>query len=187
MSSFVVSSKFTSENTGMSNDGMLEKVSSNDMSKSSGIGKSSDSSVSGAGVGAWASVCGAGDLSVPSSVVGFSMGFGVYAENSSMFLMARINCGRISSGISFDISGLFSVGSVIGAGSASGAGAGFFACMIFGTGIVISGFFVRIINVVVATYNGTIAKIKMPKTNPGKPRSWACINLCHCAPLKILK
>ena len=45
----------------------------------------------------------------------------------------------------------------------------------FGTGIVINGFFVRIINAVVATYNGNAANNKMPNTNPGNPCSSACI------------
>ena len=45
--------------------------------------------------------------------------------------------------------------------------------LIFGSGIVISGFFVRIIRVLVAIYSGIIANIKMPKTKPGKPRRCA--------------
>jgi len=39
-----------------------------------------------------------------------------------------------------------------------------------------SGDFVRAITIVVATYNGTMAKIKMPNTNPANPCRCACIN-----------
>lgn len=48
-----------------------------------------------------------------------------------------------------------------------------------GTGIVNRGFLVRIINVVVAMYNGSAASISMPNTNPGKPCSWACNRWCQ--------
>ena len=44
-----------------------------------------------------------------------------------------------------------------------------------GTGTVINGFFVRTINVVVATYSGRAANIRIPNTNPGNPRNSARI------------
>lgn len=71
--------------------------------------------------------------------------------------------------------------------SSSGAGAGvggfinvgcIFAQAFFigvGTGTVTSGFFVRIINVVVAMYNGNAANTNIPNTNPGNPCNSACI------------
>lgn len=59
--------------------------------------------------------------------------------------------------------------------------------LIFGMARVISGFFWRIISVVVATYRGGADNIKMPKTKPANPCNWACISLCHWAPLKMLK
>ena len=47
------------------------------------------------------------------------------------------------------------------------------------SGILIenSGLPVRAIIVVVATYSGSAAKIKMPKVKPANPRRCACINL----------
>ena len=69
------------------------------------------------------------------------------------------------------------------------AGAGFvghFGNGTFGTGIVTNGFFVRIINVVVAIYRGRADSISMPKTKPANPCNCACASLCHWVPLKIL-
>ena len=63
---------------------------------------------------------------------------------------------------------------------------GHFGNGILGTGIVTNGFFVRMINVVVAIYRGKADSISMPKTNPAKPCNCACASLCHWAPLKIL-
>lgn len=182
-SSSLLLSKFTSENTGMSNDGMLEKVSSNEMSKSSGIGNSSDVNVDSLVV---VSELFSGmfvESGFFSSV--FPASLGMYAANKSACFIARINCGRSSSGRSDGMFGAVSVEA--GTASVAVSGSGVFLGAIFGNGMVISGFFVRMISVVVATYKGSIAKIKIPNTKPGKPRSCACINLCHCVPLKMLK
>ncbi len=62
-----------------------------------------------------------------------------------------------------------------------------FGNFILGNGNVISGFFVRIIIVVVATYKGIADKINIPNTNPPKPRNCARIRRFHCAPLNISK
>ena len=70
--------------------------------------------------------------------------------------------------------------------SGSGDGAGD-ANLICGSGISTNGFFVRIINTVVAAYRGKAASIKMPKTNPAKPCKRACARRCHWAALKMLK
>lgn len=51
--------------------------------------------------------------------------------------------------------------------------------MILGTGGVNNGFLVRMINVVLAIYNGNAANISIPNTNPGNPRNWACIRCCQ--------
>lgn len=62
----------------------------------------------------------------------------------------------------------------------SGLGAGrFMHCGSLGFGIVTNGCFLRIINVVVATYSGAAAKIKMPKTKPANPCSCAFKRRCH--------
>ena len=60
---------------------------------------------------------------------------------------------------------------VTGAGVVAGAGVGLInlGIFIFGIGIVISGFFVRITSVVVATYSGNAANTKMPNTKPANP------------------
>lgn len=62
-----------------------------------------------------------------------------------------------------------------------------FGNAIFGVGIVISGFLLRIISVVVAMYSGNADNISKPKTNPAKPCSSARANLCHWAALNMLK
>ena len=92
---------------------------------------------------------------------------------------ARINAPRNSVGMpSGNVSGVGSSFFCSGADSGSLGGGGGGAKALFinpGTGISNSGFFVRAIIVVVATYNGTAAKIKMPNTNPPKPCRCACI------------
>lgn len=108
-----------------------------------------------------------------------------------------MNAKRNSAGIS----GGKSVGASTSSGprvgvsdSGSGVGAGSVVValnkagiLIFGIGIVIKGFFVRTISVVVATYNGNAANIKMPNTNPGNPRNWARIRCRHWGALNIEK
>ncbi len=60
------------------------------------------------------------------------------------------------------------------------------SCGILGSGIVNSGFFVRMIRVVVAMYNDGAASSNMPNTKPGNPRRRACARCCHCWALKML-
>ena len=48
-----------------------------------------------------------------------------------------------------------------------------------GAGILNNGFFVRMIMVVVAMYNGNAANTNIPNTKPGNPRSWACAKYCQ--------
>lgn len=114
-----------------------------------------------------------------------------------MLLRARINAKRNSAGISGGSSvgvsassgpraGVSDSGSGVEAGSA-GAGLNKAGILIFGIGIVIRGFLVRTISVVVATYNGNAARIKMPNTKPGNPRNWARIRRCHWGALNIEK
>ena len=101
---------------------------------------------------------------------------------------ARRNDVRISSGASLGIVSIVFLGSVFSDVAESGFDCSdFVACLIFIFGIVISGFFVLIISVVVATYNGIADNINNPKTNPPKPRSCARINRCHWAPLNMSK
>lgn len=100
-----------------------------------------------------------------------------------MLLRARMNAKRNSAGMSAGNStgvstssgpsaGVSDSGSAVGVGSV-GAGLKKAGILIFGAGIVINGFLVRIINIVVAMYNGNAASINMPNTKPGNPRSWA--------------
>lgn len=114
-----------------------------------------------------------------------------------MLLRARMNAKRNSAGMSGGRSvgvssssgprvGVSDSVSGVGAGSA-GAGLNNAGILIFGIGIVIRGFFVRTISVVVATYNGNAARIKMPNTKPGKPRNWARIKCRHWGALNIEK
>ena len=114
-----------------------------------------------------------------------------------MLLRARINAKRNSAGISGGSSvgvsassgpraGVSDSGSGVEAGSA-GACLNKAGILIFGIGIVIRGFLVRTISVVVATYNGNAARIKMPNTNPGNPRNCARIRRCHWGALNIEK
>ena len=92
---------------------------------------------------------------------------------------ARANAARISGGIIFwGVSFCFCSWTETGASNFSdGAFSDFFSSGTgrknSGNGILKSGFFVRKIIFVVAMYIGIAAKIKMPKTKPGKPRSWA--------------
>lgn len=76
-----------------------------------------------------------------------------------------------------------SAGSCLGVetgSSAAGGGGGANARLINpGTGIVSSGFLLRAIIAVVATYSGNAAKIKMTNTNPPNPCSRACIRYFH--------
>ena len=146
-------------------------------------------SMSGVGVSMSKSVGNGNDVSLISGVLGCSgMDAWFGALNADvcmrpMLLRARMNAKRNSAGMSAGNSmgvstssgpseGVSDSGSGVGVGS---VGAGFkkAGILIFGNGIVISGFLVRIISVVVAMYNGNAASINMPKTNPGKPRSWA--------------
>lgn len=104
------------------------------------------------------------------------------------FVRARLNMARISDGIAF--SGSVGVGfCFVAVGCAAGTAWGcvFFGILIFGKGIVNSGFFVRTIILVVAMYNGIAAKINIPNTKPGNPRNSACIRICHWAALNMLK
>lgn len=56
-----------------------------------------------------------------------------------------------------------------------------------GIGTEKSGFLVRIINVVLAIYNGNAANTNMPNTKPGKPRNSARIRCRQCAIESISK
>ena len=114
-----------------------------------------------------------------------------------MLLRTRINAKRNSAGISGGSSvgvstssgpraGVSDSGSGADAGS-TGAGLNNAGILIFGIGIVIRGFFVRTISVVVATYKGNAARIKMPNTKPGNPRNWARIRCRHWVVLNIEK
>ncbi len=58
---------------------------------------------------------------------------------------------------------------------------------ILGSGTVINGFFVRMINVVLAMYRGRAAKINRPNTCPANPCRRACIRRCHMCPSNMLK
>lgn len=78
----------------------------------------------------------------------------------------------ISSGPS---DGVSDSGSGMGVGAAVGTVFISFGILIFGIGMVISGFFVRITSVVVATYSGSAANTKMPNTKPANPCSSARI------------
>ena len=68
-----------------------------------------------------------------------------------------------------------------GAVSVAGFGFGRKNCGngILGTGTSINGFFVRMINVVLAMYRGRAAKISRPNTCPANPCRRACIRRCH--------
>lgn len=96
-------------------------------------------------------------------------------------LRLRIKTERNSAGMSLGSSvGVGDVVAVVGVGSGAGSGAGGGDCknvgiLIFGVGIVIRGFLVRIISVIVAIYKGNAASNIIPKTNPGKPRNCARI------------
>ena len=106
---------------------------------------------------------------------------------SSGCFLARINALRISGGMLGSSSGSSGFCSVSGCGSGV---SDFFSLQIFsqfGNGIVISGFFVRIINILVDTYSGIAANIMAPKTKPTKPYNCECASRCHWALLKIQK
>ena len=106
-------------------------------------------------------------------------------------LRARINTLCNSGGRSTGNSGFFSVGSlgVVVSFAVGGVGSCFVSDgnFMFGFGIVIKGFLLRIINVVVAIYNGSAARISNPNTKPAKPCNSARASLCHCVALKRLK
>lgn len=106
-------------------------------------------------------------------------------------IKALCNSSGNSSGSDSCVTGVLIV-SWVGVMVGSGVGtclalAGHLGKFTFGTGIVTSGFLVRIINVVVAMYRGRADSINMPKTKPAKPYNCAWASLCHWAPLKILK
>ena len=114
----------------------------------------------------------------------------IFVTVFSICFCARKNVARISGGISLDIVSVcfgseFSVSGVFSDSAVFSAD--FFLNRIFGNGIVIKGFFVRIMMVVVATYNGIAANSIIPNTKPPNPRNWACIRRCHWAPLSISK
>ncbi len=181
--SVLVVSKFISVNVGV-NCSIASGVMSSDavMSKSAGTGNVS------------------GMFSVSSAVGVGATGVGDGLLNADVWirprlLRARINAVRNSAGISGGRSDGLSTGNDgvsdsvgVGAGAgAGGAGRRKAGILIFGKGMVSSGFLFRTISVVVAMYSGNAANISSPNTKPAKPRSWACANLCHWAMFNILK
>lgn len=81
-------------------------------------------------------------------------------------------CGSSAGGVfSVAVGGVATTGGAAACGVSAGVGV-----INAGSDIVISGFFVRIITVIVAIYNGSAAKINMPNTKPPKPRSCARIS-----------
>lgn len=100
---------------------------------------------------------------------------GRFCVGSGSFFSSGASCAFFSSGSG--AGGLISVGCMFSQV--------FFTY--FGTETENKGFLVRIINVVVAIYNGSAASINMPKTKPGNPRNFACNNKCQCRPENILK
>lgn len=175
--SFALSSNVISVKTGAFNvDGVSTNpgVSSNEMSKSVGIGKSFAITGTGSRIDSFIAVVSLGW--VFSSV--FSDVDLVYVLNSSILFFAAANAARISSGkLRATCSGIGSCSFFSCLVSGSLVASGFFCqicgIFIFGIWIVINGFFVRNIKILVATYNGTHARIKIPNTNPGNPRSCA--------------
>ena len=174
-------SKFTSENTGANVGVPISNGLSSATSKSVGKGSSvaGCSSGCGAGVAVWDDVI----------LLISKFDFGAWP----LCARARINAARSSVGISFGagvgvVSTIGAVSAVWGSVSwvglivSSGTG-----CINCGNGIVNNGFLVRKMILVVAMYIGIAAKISIPKTKPGKPRSCACIKICHCAPENMSK
>lgn len=96
-----------------------------------------------------------------------------------MFIRARIYAVRNSDGNSSgnasccgaDVAFDFFSSGVSGAGGFISVGCMFAQIFFtgFGTGMVTRGFFVRMINVVVAMYNGNAASSSIPNTKPGNP------------------
>ena len=182
-------SKFMSVNVGALNAGRppdgSKSASPMSMSKSVGNGSSVN----------WSSFCFCCGVSGFSAA--FCSGAGLpYGWSKLVWPMAtmcsrlRRKCGRNSLGISFGNgvgagSGVAAFSSVDSVEAAAGLANSFL--MRSGTGMVNSGFLLRITNVVVATYRGRAANIKMPKTKPGKPRNWAWNRRCHWVPLNMLK
>lgn len=95
-----------------------------------------------------------------------------------MWARARINAARNSVGMVFCCAGCSSdVSFSSGASELSVSAVAVFSSGTgsknFGRGTVNSGFLVRKMIIVVAMYVGIAAKISIPKTKPGKPRSCA--------------
>lgn len=135
-----VLSKFMSAKTGISGN-----ESSNDMSKSVGNGKSSV--VSGCSVTGTGGVTGSESVASDAGLTGV---FGIYAVYNPAFLIARVKCGRISSGTSDGICGVTAV--MVAGASVVVSEVSFLLgpIVIFGSGIFINGFLLRIIRVVLA-------------------------------------
>lgn len=132
-------------------------------------------------------------LGVPvSGDAAFGVVVGAHCSYVSILLRARMNILCNSGGRSSGNSGSCSVG-LVGVGSVSFATGVLDVSFVskgnfmFGFGIVISGFLLRMINVVVAIYSGSADSISRPNAKPAIPCNCACASLCHCAPLKMLK
>lgn len=94
--------------------------------------------------------------------------------------------GNLNSDSGSDVLSSVDGGGGVGSDDVVGVTARLKICGIFGSGMVNSGFFVRMIRVVVAMYNDGAASNSMPNTKPGNPRRRACARCCHCWALKML-